>query len=173
VGEKVTAFEPFHPERVASLILGMGDVLSLVEKAKEVMDQEESARLLKLMTKGGYTLDEFKKQMAQLKKVGSLESLLSMIPLVGRMKRLRDLKLDPKDLTRIEAIIDSMTKEERFNHNVIDASRRRRIAQGSGTTVSDVNQLIRNFNEMSKLMAMHGKQGDALRGMREIIKKFT
>ncbi|MDR2422700.1 MAG: signal recognition particle protein [Deltaproteobacteria bacterium] len=172
VGEKISAFEPFHPERVASVILGMGDVLSLVEKAKELMDQEESDRLLKLMSKGGYTLGEFKKQMAQLKKAGSLESILSMIPYVGRMKKLNALRLNPKDLTKIEAIIDSMTKEERFNHRIIDASRRRRIAQGSGTTVADVNQLIRNFTEMSKLVTTYAKSGESIKGIRDMLRKF-
>ncbi|MDR2140180.1 MAG: signal recognition particle protein [Deltaproteobacteria bacterium] len=173
VGEKIPEFEPFHPERVASLILGMGDVLSLIEKAQEVMDQKESERLLNTLRKGEYTLDDFRKQMASLKKIGTLETILGMIPGLGKLKKLRDAQPNPKEMGRIEAIIDSMTTEERFNHLIIDASRRRRIAMGSGTSVSDVNQLIRNFSEMRKLLTRFGKRDNVMAGVSELLKKLS
>jgi signal recognition particle subunit SRP54 len=171
-GEKIAAFEPFHPERVASLILGMGDVLSLIEKAQEVIDKEESERMLEHLTKGEFTLDDFKKQMANLKKLGTVDSVLSMIPGLGRLKKLKDARPDNKEMTRIEAMIDSMTKEERFNHNLIDASRRRRIAAGSGVTVQEVNQLIRNFSEVRKIMTSMGKRGNVMQGLTSLLRRF-
>ncbi|MDR1606935.1 MAG: signal recognition particle protein [Deltaproteobacteria bacterium] len=172
VGEKVTAFEPFHPERAASLILGMGDILSLIEKAQQVVDQEESERMMALLSKGQFTLDDFRKQMTSLRKIGTIESLLGMIPGLGKMKKLAEAKPDEKELTRVEAIIDSMTAQERFNHDIIDSSRRRRIALGSGTTVSDVNQLIRNFNEVRKIMFQFSKKGNVASGLNELFRRM-
>jgi signal recognition particle subunit SRP54 len=165
VGEKLDALEPFHPDRLASLILGMGDVLSLIEKAQEAVDQDEAAELAGRLTKGGYTLDDFRNQMVQLRKVGTIESILSMIPGLGKLKKLRDAAPDEGQLARITAIIDSMTFEERRNKVPIDASRRRRIAKGSGSTVAEVNQLLKNFTESVKLIRQATKVGglDALR----------
>ncbi|MDR0549804.1 MAG: signal recognition particle protein [Deltaproteobacteria bacterium] len=173
LGEKISAFEPFHPERVASVILGMGDVLSLIEKAQEVVDQEESARLLSVLSKGEFTLDDFKKQMIQLKKIGTVESILSMIPGLGRLKKFQEAIPDPKEMVQIEAIIDSMTTKERFRPQIIDASRRRRIAQGSGTTTQDVNLLIRNFGLAKKFMAQAGgKRGDLIQNLTSMLKRI-
>ncbi|MDR2455557.1 MAG: signal recognition particle protein [Deltaproteobacteria bacterium] len=165
VGEKLDALEPFHPDRLASLILGMGDVLSLIEKAQEVMDQEEAEKLAGRLTKGVYTLDDFRNQMLQLKKVGTIENILSMVPGLGKMKKLREAAPDDEQMGRITAIIDSMTFEERRNKVPIDASRRRRIAKGSGSTVNEVNQLLKNFSESIKLIRQATKVGglDALR----------
>jgi signal recognition particle subunit SRP54 len=171
-GEKVEAFSVFHPERVASLILGMGDVLSLIEKAKEVVDEEESLRMLAAVAKGEFTLNDFRKQMTQLKKIGTLDSLFGMIPGLGKLKKLREAQPSPKEMKKIEAIIDSMTSEERFNHNIIDSSRRRRIANGSGTTVADVNQLIRNFNDVRKLMSQFTKRGDLAQGLFSLLRRM-
>jgi signal recognition particle subunit SRP54 len=173
VGEKLSAFEPFHPERVASLILGMGDILSLIEKAQEVVDMEEAQRLLTVYSKGEFTLEDFRKQMIQLKKMRTVESILGMIPGLGKLKKLREARPDFKDIVRYEAIIDSMTKEERFRHEIIDSSRRRRIAAGSGTSVQEINQFIRNFNEVRKLVSQIGRRGNYLEGITNLFKRFN
>ena len=159
VGEKLEALEPFHPDRLASMILGMGDILSLIEKAQEVVDQEEAALLAERLATGFFTLDDFRNQMLQLKKIGTLESILSMIPGLGKMKKLREATLDDKQLDKITAIIDSMTFAERQNNVAIDPSRRRRIAKGSGSSIADVNNLLKNFNESSKLLRQATKVG--------------
>jgi signal recognition particle subunit SRP54 len=165
VGEKLDALEAFHPERLASRILGMGDVLSLVEKASEAFDQEKAQKLAKKMAKNEFTLEDFKDQLGQLKKMGSLESILKMMPGMGKMKQLKNLKPDEKELVRTEAIINSMTKQERNNHTIINASRRKRIALGSGTTVADVNRLLKNFKQARKMMRQFSKKGGMKRGL--------
>ena len=152
MGEKLDALEPFHPDRMASRILGMGDVLSLIEKAQAVFDAEDAAKLEKKLRKEEFTLDQFLEQMQQVKKLGSLESILGMLPGMGNIsQKLKDANVDEKELDRVEAIIRSMTLAERRNPNIINGSRRKRIAAGSGTRVQDVNKLLKNF-EQSKLM---------------------
>lgn len=152
VGEKLDALETFHPDRMASRILGMGDVLSLIEKAQSVFNAEDAARLEKKMRKEEFTLEEFLEQMQQVKKLGSLESILGMLPGMGNIsQKLKDANVDEKEMARVEAIIRSMTPSERRHPNIINGSRRKRIAAGSGMRVQDVNKLLKNF-EQSKLM---------------------
>ncbi|MDR1308409.1 MAG: signal recognition particle protein [Deltaproteobacteria bacterium] len=159
VGEKPEALEPFHPDRMASLILGMGDVLSLIEKAQETMTEEDANNITSRVMKGSFSLDDFRKQLTALSKMGSLESFIGMIPGLGKLKKLKEAKPDPAQLVKITAIIDSMTFEERRDHLIIDASRRRRIALGSGTTVQDVNKLLKNFTDVVKTMKMASRSG--------------
>jgi signal recognition particle subunit SRP54 len=162
VGEKLDALEPCHPERLASRILGMGDVLTLIEKAQEAFDAEQVQALEKKLRREAITLEDFRDQLRQVKKMGSMEQLLGMIPGFGRLKALRGLQPDEGELKRVEAIINSMTPGERNNHLLIDGSRRRRIARGSGTTVQDVNRLLKNFTttqKMIKQMTQTGKRG--------------
>ena len=152
MGEKLDALEPFHPDHMASRILDMGDVLSLIEKAQAVFDAEDAAKLEKKLRKEEFTLEQFLEQMQQVKKLGSLESILGMLPGMGNIsQKLKDANVDEKELDRVEAIIRSMTLAERRNPNIINGSRRKRIAAGSGTRVQDVNKLLKNF-EQSKLM---------------------
>jgi len=158
-GEKLDALDIFHPNRVASTILGLGDLDSLIDKARAAMDEEEARTLARKMQKGEFTLADFRTQIRQIKNMGSLESLMGMIPGLGKLKKLKEAKPDERELKKIEAIIDSMTLEERGNHLLIDASRRRRIARGSGTTVTDVNQLLKNFTETRKMMQRFTKGG--------------
>ena len=149
MGEKLDALEPFHPDRMASRILGMGDVLSLIEKAQAVFDAEDAAKLEKKLRKEEFTLEQFLEQMQQVKKLGSLESILGM----GNIsQKLKDANVDEKELDRVEAIIRSMTLAERRNPNIINGSRRKRIATGSGTRVQDVNKLLKNFEQSKKMM---------------------
>jgi signal recognition particle subunit SRP54 len=159
VGEKLDALDVFHPDSAASLILGMGDIKGLIEKAQAAVDEEEARSLALKMQKGEFSLDDFKKQIQQIKSMGSIESLIGMIPGLGKLKKLKDAKPDEGELKKIEAIISSMTKGERANHLIIDASRRKRIANGSGTTVADVNQLLKNFAETKKMMQKFTKGG--------------
>jgi signal recognition particle subunit SRP54 len=162
VGEKLDALEVFHPDRLSSRILGMGDVLTLIEKAQETFDADQAQALEKKLRKEGFTLEDFRDQLRQIKKMGTMEQLLNMIPGIGRNKALKDLKPDDRELKRVEAIINSMTLKERADHQIIDGSRRRRIAQGSGTTVQDVNRLLKNFSttqKMIKQMTQGGKKG--------------
>ncbi|NOX37831.1 MAG: signal recognition particle protein [Calditrichaeota bacterium] len=149
-GEKLDAIEDFHPDRMASRILGMGDVVTLVEKAQEAIDVEKARKLEQKLRRDEFTLEDFYDQLQQIKKMGPLEQLLGMIPGVG--KQLRNVQVDEKALVRIEAIINSMTPEERRNPRIINGSRRRRIAMGSGTRVQDVNQLLKQFDEMRKMI---------------------
>ncbi len=149
-GEKLDAFERFHPDRMAQRILGMGDVLTLVEKAEAQFDEGRAAELERKIRKQQFTFDDFLDQMQQLRKMGPLTSILKMLPGVG--SQLGNLKIDDRDMDRLQAIITSMTKEERRNPAVINGSRRRRIAAGSGTTVQAVNQLIKQFGQMQKMM---------------------
>lgn len=154
-GEKLEPLEPFHPDRMASRILGMGDVLSLVEKAQATFDMEEAKRMEKKLRKNEFTLDDFLNQMQQVKKLGSLDSILGMIPGMGGLKKQlagQDIDLDGREMRQIEAIIRSMTPKERTDTSVINGSRRKRIALGSGTRVQDVNKLLKQFNEMRKMM---------------------
>ncbi|MFO8091185.1 MAG: signal recognition particle protein [Desulfatiglandaceae bacterium] len=164
VGEKVTALEAFHPERVASQILGMGDVVSLIERAQEEFDEKQAAELQKKLRKNEFDLEDFKSQLVQMKKLGSVEDIMSMLPGMGRMnKKIKQLSPDDGELGRVEAIINSMTREERRKYRIIDGSRRRRIAAGSGTTVQDVNRLLKNFSQMKKMIGRFSKKGH--RGM--------
>ncbi len=151
-GEKMDALEPFHPERMASRILGMGDVLSLIEKAQEAVDEEKARELEKKMRTASITLDDFLEQLAQIRNMGPLDELLKMIPGANRVKGLNNLKIDEKQIKHVEAIIQSMTKEERMNPEIINASRKRRIAKGSGRPVQEVNRLLKQFEEMKKMM---------------------
>ena len=158
-GEKLEALDIFHPNRVASTILGMGDLEGLIDKARAVVDEEEARALARKMQKGEFTLADFQTQIRQIKNMGSLESLMGMIPGLGKLKKLKEARPDENELKKIEAIINSMTLEERLNHSIIDAGRRRRIAKGSGATVSDVNQLLKNFAETRKMMQRFTKSG--------------
>jgi signal recognition particle subunit SRP54 len=151
MGEKMEDLEVFYPDRMASRILGMGDVLSLIEKAEAVLDERKTREMEKKLHKGVFTLEDFLAQLQQIKKMGSLEQLFSMIP-GFTPKVLKGVNVDEKELVKIEAIINSMTREERRKHHIIDASRRRRIARGSGTEVKDVNQLLKKYIMASKMI---------------------
>ena len=151
--EKLDGLEEFDPERMVSRILGMGDILTLVEKVENVISEDEAEETYKKMKKGNYDLEDFLKQFKQIKKLGSIESLLKMIPGAKKMG-LNNVNIDPKDIARVEAIILSMTKEERKNPTIIKASRKERIAKGSGRTVTDVNRLLKQFDESKKMMKM-------------------
>ncbi len=160
VGEKLDALEVFHPDRLASRILGMGDVLTLIEKAQESFDVEQVKALEKKFRQDAFTLEDFRQQILQIKKMGPLEGLLEMIPGLGKkMKALKGAKPDENELKRVEAIILSMTMAERNNSQIINGSRRRRIAKGSGTTVEDVNRLLKNFAATQKMIKIMGKAG--------------
>jgi signal recognition particle subunit SRP54 len=149
VGEGLDEFEPFHPDRMASRILGMGDVLTLIEKAEQVWEEEEAERLAAKMQKAEFDLEDFLGQMQQVKRMGSLQGLLSMMPGAGQ---LRDVEIDERDLARVEAIIRSMTPEERRTPKIINAKRRKRIARGSGTSLQQVNRLLKQFADAQKMM---------------------
>jgi len=153
VGEKLDALEPFFPDRMASRILGMGDVMSLIEKAQETVDAEEAAKLAKKLKQSSFDLEDFRTQLKQVKKMGGLGSIMGMIPGMNKMK-LPDAEVNDKELTKVDAIISSMTPRERANHTIINGSRRSRIAKGSGTQVQDVNRLLKQFAEMQKMMKM-------------------
>jgi signal recognition particle subunit SRP54 len=152
IGEKFDALEPFHPDRVASRILGMGDVLSIIEKVEEHIDQKQAEEMQRKLIENEFTLEDFRDQLRQLRKLGPLESILGMMPQVGLLKDLKNVKVDEKEITRVVAIIDSMTLRERANHMIINGARRRRIARGSGTTVQEVNQLLKQYTQMRKMM---------------------
>ncbi len=160
VGEKLDALEAFHPDRMASRILGMGDVMSLIEKAQETVSREEAQKLATKLKKNSFDLDDFRNQLKQVKKLGGLESIMGMIPGMGKMK-LPDAELNEKELTKVDAIISSMTSKERADYTVINGSRRARIAKGSGTQVQDINRLLKQFAEMRKMMKSmtSGKMG--------------
>jgi signal recognition particle subunit SRP54 len=155
MGEKLEALEIFHPDRMASRILGMGDVLSLIEKAQSTIDAKTAAKMVKKIKSDEFTLQDFLEQLQQVKKLGSLNDLLGMIPGLGGLKKKLtgvDLDLDGKEVKHMEAIILSMTPKERADTSIIDAKRRKRIAMGSGTKVADVNKLLKQFEEMRKMM---------------------
>lgn len=153
VGESVDALEVFHPDRTASRILGMGDVLTLIEKAEAVVDQKNAQKLAKKIQKNEFTLEDFLDQIQQIKKMGNLEQLMGMIPGINKLKQVQDApKPDEKELAKTEAIIRSMTAKERRNHRIINASRRQRIAKGSGTSVAEVNRVLKSYTMMLKMM---------------------
>ena len=160
IGEKVDDLEPFHPDRVASRILGMGDIVTLVEKAEESMTEERARKLEEKLRKHKFDFDDFLEQMQQLRDMGGLSKVLEMVPGMGGMARQSGLEVDDRRLKKTEAIIQSMTKEERKNPQVLNANRRRRIAAGSGTSTQDVNQLVKQFGQMQKMLkAFSGKGG--------------
>ena len=161
VGEELDALEVFHPDRVASRILGMGDILTLIEKAEEVVDKKKADKLAKKIRKDAFTLEDFLDQIKQIKKMGSLEQIMGMIPGLNKMQQMQNMpKPDEKELGKVEAVIRSMTADERRKHQIINASRRQRIARGSGTSVQDVNKVIKSYTEMLKMMKkMKGKMG--------------
>ena len=160
VGEKIDALEIFHPDRMGSRILGMGDILTFVEKAQVTIDEKQARELERKIRKNEFTLEDFRNQLTQIRKMGTLQDILGMIPGLGKMKALKGVTPDENELVRITAIIDSMTKGERLNYQIIDGSRRKRIARGSGTTVQDVNRLLKNYADMRKIMKkMTGKEG--------------
>jgi len=165
-GERPADFEVFHPERLAGRILDMGDVLTLIEKAESAFDEKQSRELRKKLRKDAFTLEDFKDQLGRIKKMGSIESILSMMPGFGAMKQARDLKVDEGDIARVEAIINSMTRKERLDPSILNASRRKRIARGSGTRVQEVNKLIKQYGDMRKMMKMlRSGGGRGVRGM--------
>jgi signal recognition particle subunit SRP54 len=169
VGEKPDAFEPFHPDRIVGRILGMGDIMSLIEKAEGTLDRKKSEELAKKALLGdGFSLEDFREQLRQIKKMGSMESILKMLPSVGPFAGLQQASssIDEKQFVRLEAIINSMTPKERLNHEIISGSRRKRIAAGSGTSVQDVNQLLRQYAQMAKMFKQMGKGGLARQMMR-------
>ncbi|MCS7280829.1 MAG: signal recognition particle protein [Desulfobacterota bacterium] len=151
-GEKLDAIEQFHPERIASRILGMGDIITLVEKAQEAFEERKAKELERKLKRDEFTLEDFKEQIIQLRKLGSLESVLSMIPGFSKFKKIVKIEETEKELKKMEAIINSMTKKERLYPHIIDGSRRLRIAKGSGTTVQDVNELLRKYSELKKMI---------------------
>lgn len=157
VGEKLDALEVFHPDRMASRILGMGDVLTLIEKAQAAYDEKKAQELEKKIRKEEFTLEDLLEQIRQVRKMGPLEELVKMIPGAGKMKGLLDPRAGERELKRMEAIICSMTRQERLNHNIINGSRRLRIAKGSGTTVQEVNRLLKSYLEMRKMMKKMGR----------------
>jgi signal recognition particle subunit SRP54 len=159
VGEKLAALEPFHPDRMASSILGMGDVLSLIEKAQEAVDQKKAVELQRKLRKSQFTLEDFRDQLTQVRKMGSLSDILKMIPGMGKIKHLKSLEIDDREFVRIEAIIDSMTPQERRQHGIINGSRRKRIAVGSGTRIQDVNALLKNYTQMLKMLKKFNQGG--------------
>lgn len=159
IGEKLDALEVFHPDRMASRILGMGDVLSLIEKAEASLDKEQALELEKKLRRNQFTLEDFRAQMVQIRKMGSLEQLIGMIPGMGKNKQLKGLKVDDRELVRIEAIINSMTPKERENYTIINGSRRKRIAKGSGTNVQNVNRLLKNYTQTRKVIKQLNKGG--------------
>jgi signal recognition particle subunit SRP54 len=159
VGEKLSDLEPFHPDRMSSRILGMGDVLTMIEKAQAVVDEKKAAELEKKLRKNEFTLDDFRDQMVQIRKMGSMSDLISMIPGIGKSKHLKNLEVDESELVRIEAIINSMTPQERRHHTLIKGSRRKRIARGSGTSVQDINKLLKNYTQVMKMIKKINKGG--------------
>jgi len=167
-GEKYDALELFHPDRLVSRIMGMGDIMSLIEKAEEVVDKKQALELQEKIQKDSFTMEDFRDQLRQMRKLGSMEQILGMLPSIGPFKDLQKAKVDEKELVRIEAIINSMTPRERRHHQLINGSRRKRIAKGSGTSVQAVNQLLKQFVQTQKMMKgmKKGLFGKAMRGMK-------
>ena len=173
MGERLSELEVFHPDRIASRILGMGDVLTLIEKAQATIDAKEAEALEKKFKKAEFDLEDFRTQMRRIKKLGSLEGIMKLIPGMGQIrKQLQDVQMPEKELARVEAMINSMTMAERHDPKIINPSRKQRIAKGSGVTVTEVNQLLKNFEQMQKMMKkmMGGKmpampQGARMPGM--------
>jgi signal recognition particle subunit SRP54 len=175
-GERLDDLEPFHADRIVSRILGMGDVLSLIEKAEQAVSREEAERLEAKIRANEFTLEDFRDQLRALRRMGPLEQILGLLPGLGHLRELaqRRGELDEREIRRLEAIIDSMTPRERRNHQIIDGSRRRRIARGSGTSVQEVNRLLRQFAEMRRILkvvggaAGGGGRRDRLRALRSL-----
>lgn len=163
VGEKLGDLEPFHPDRMSSSILGMGDVLTLIEKAETIVDEKRAVELEQKLRKNQFTLEDFRDQIVQIRKMGSLSDLVGMIPGMGKIKQLKNLSVDDYEFVRIEAIINSMTPQERQRHTIINGSRRKRIAKGSGTSVQDINKLLKNYSQVLKMMRKISKGG--MRGL--------
>jgi signal recognition particle subunit SRP54 len=158
--EKIGGLEPFFPDRMASRILDMGDIISLVEKAADVFEQDKALDLQKKLRSKQFTLDDFKDQLKQLKKLGPLEGIMKMLPGMGQMsKQLKNMAPPENEFKKIEAIISSMTQKERNNHTILNGSRRVRVAKGSGTQVSDINRFIKQFEQAKKMMEMMSKMG--------------
>jgi signal recognition particle subunit SRP54 len=162
-GEKSNQLEAFHPDRMASRILGMGDALTIIEKAQAIVDEKKAIELQKKLRKSQFTLEDFRDQMAQIRKMGSISDLIGMIPGINKIKQLKNAQVDDKELVKIEAIINSMTSQERSQYTIINGGRRKRIAKGSGTTVQDVNRLIKNYAQVLKMMKKFNKDG--MRGL--------
>ena len=158
-GERLQDLEPFHPDRVVSRVLGMGDVLSLIEKAEEAVSLEDAEKLERKIRMNEFTLEDFRDQLRTIKKMGPLEQILGMLPGMGNLKELaaNREKVDDKQLGRVEAIINSMTPQERRNHQVLNGSRRKRIAKGSGTSVEEINRLLKQFVQMQKMLKQLGE----------------
>jgi signal recognition particle subunit SRP54 len=166
VGEKYDALEPFHPDRIVSRILGMGDILSLIERAEQQIDKKKAAEMAtKALSGDGFSLEDFRDQLRQVKKMGSMKSLMGMLPSIGPFSGLQKAadNVDEKQINRVEAIINSMTSHERNHHEVINGSRRKRIARGSGTTIQEVNNLLRQYAQMKKMFKQMGKPSFARR----------
>jgi signal recognition particle subunit SRP54 len=159
VGEKVNALEPFHPDRMASRILGMGDILSLIEKAEAAIDEKKALELEEKLRKDAFTLEDFQDQLKQVRQMGSLQDLVAMIPGFNKIKKMPGVQPDEKELVRIEAIINSMTLKERRDHTILNGSRRKRIAKGSGTSVQDVNRLLKQYVQARQMMKKIQKMG--------------
>ncbi|HME99866.1 MAG TPA: signal recognition particle protein [Terriglobia bacterium] len=168
IGEKYDALELFHPDRLVSRIMGMGDILSLIEKAEAVVDKKKAVELQEKMLSDNFTLDDFRDQLKQIRKMGALDQILAMLPSIGPFKDLQKVKVDEKELVRVEAIINSMTPKERRNHQLINGSRRKRIAKGSGTSVQQVNQLLKQYAQTRKMMKgmKNSMLGKRLKGMK-------
>jgi signal recognition particle subunit SRP54 len=157
LGEKYDALEGFYPERIVSRVLGMGDIMSLIERAEQAVDKKAAAELERKLRTEGFTLEDFRDQLKQIRKMGPLEQLVDMLPKVGPLQALpKDAKVDEGKLKQVEAIINSMTHQERRDHSVLDGKRRKRIAKGSGTTVQDVNQVIKQYMQMRQMMKQYG-----------------
>ena len=165
VGEKMDALEVFHPDRMAGRILDMGDVLTLVERAEEAMDEKEAKKLEEKLRKNQFTLEDFREQLKQLSKMGGLDSIIGMLPGMGQAKALKGMQVDESEMTRTVAIIDSMTGEERRNHQIISGTRRSRIAKGSGTSIQDVNGLLKRYVQARKMIGTMAKSGGGMFGM--------
>jgi len=157
LGEKYDALEGFYPERIVSRVLGMGDILSLIERAEQAVDKKAALELERKLRKNDFTLEDFRDQLKQIRKMGPLEQLVDMLPKVGPLQNLpKNAQVDEKKLKQVEAIINSMTNQERNDHSVIDGKRRKRIAAGSGTTVQDVNQVVKQYLQMKQMMKQYG-----------------
>jgi signal recognition particle subunit SRP54 len=157
IGEKYDALEAFYPERIVSRVLGMGDVMSLIEKAEQVVDAKQAAELERKLRRDEFTLEDFRDQLRQLRKMGPLEQIVGMLPKIGPLANIpKDAQVDESRLTRVEAIINSMTHAERDDHSIIDGHRRKRIARGSGTSVQEVNQVLKQYMQMRKMIKQFG-----------------
>src|SRR6266850_212206 len=172
-GERLEDLEPFHPERVVSRVLGMGDVLSLIEKAEAAIDRDDAERLEKRIRSNEFTLEDFRDQLKTIKKMGPLEQIIGMLPGMGNLKALAENKPDEKQITRVEAIINSMTPEERRKQHIINGSRRKRIARGSGTSVEEVNRLLKQFVQMQKMLKALGGMAGLAGGGRKARRQAT